>query len=977
MFIRKTTSVARVPAVSCTAGALIAAASALAWADPAENPPPAAEGTDVQEVLVTGSRIARPDYDATSPVVSVDAESITKGGTVNIENTLNQLPQFVQGQTQSTVGAVALPGRATLNLRGLGETRNLVLLDGRRLPLSSAFAVVDVNLIPPSILSGVETVSGGASAVYGSDAMSGVVNFKTREHFDGVQLNVRSGFSDAGGAGTLDGSLTGGFSVADDRGHMLLSAGYTRRNVLFGSQRDFYQLGVLSSFIGQGTYVPDALNLPQQAAVNTVFANYGAAAGSVLNSRSLGFNDNGTLFSQIGATNYQGPSTQFFSTTGGIVRQPVTYQEYVLNPLERKSFFGKFSYNATDTITPYVQFLYNRTEAEGQVGWSPTLFVVPVVPVTNPFIPADLRAILASRQNPNANFTLNERFMGFDTRKFPTTFTTAQYVAGVRGTLPFKDWSWDVYGSYDSTDMVETQNTSLLLSRMSALLFAADGGASICAGGFNPFGLQNELNVSAACRNYIQANTHDFTQLSQDVFEGTLTGSLFPLPAGNAKFSLTVGFRQNSYELNPDPSRENNDIIGTLSTAPAQGKVRVKEAAVEFLIPVLKDAPFAKNLDVNLGFRTSDYDITGRHETYKIDGLWRPVNALTFRGGYERAIRAPNIGELFSAAQAAQAQIGSPPGQGDPCDVRSTARTGANGAQVRGLCIATGVPSSIIDSYQYTTVAIGTLVSGSTLLTPEKADTLTGGLVFRPAFETPLFSDVSFSADYYDIDITNVIDLVSGVTAMNKCYNLDGSNSAYAADNTFCSLISRDATGGIRTVFTPYLNLGRKSTTGVDLQLDWKIPFGETAGSLDVNLLGTITNSYKVKLLPGNPTQEFSGTIDGTQNGGIPIPDWKSLLTVTYSLRNLDAGIRWHHLPSMDDVTSVTRPASPAAGVPSYDLFDVNLAYRLNDAFLVRGGVTNLFDKDPPIVGGTVGQTQPGTYDIIGRAYFMDVQINF
>jgi iron complex outermembrane recepter protein len=951
---------------------------ATAWGDQAEPPAtPAAAGEEVAQVLVTGSRIARPDYAATSPIVSVDAESITKSGTVNIENTLNQLPQFVQGQTQSTVGAVALPGRATLNLRGLGETRNLVLLDGRRLPLSSAFAVVDVNLIPTSILSGVETVSGGASAVYGSDAMSGVVNFKTRAFFEGVQASVRSGFSEGGGAGTLDVALTGGFSVSGDRGQMLLSAGYTDRNVLFGSDRDFYQLGVLSSFIGQGTFVPAATNLPLQSTVNTVFANYGVAPGTVLNSRSLGFNDNGTLFAQIGTNNYRGPTTELFSTTGGIVRQPVTYQEYVINPLERKSFFGKFSYNVTDRITPYVQFLYNRTEAKGQVGWSPTLFVVPTVPVTNPFIPADLAAILASRPQPAAPFTLNDRFMGFDTRKFPTTFTTAQTIAGVRGRLPLKDWSWDVYGSYDSTDMIETQDKALLLSRMSALLFAPDGGASLCAGGFNPFGLQNSMNLSAACRDFIQTDTHDFTQLSQNIVEAGLTGSLYELPAGNLKFSFTLGYRQNSYSLDPDPSREVKDIIGTLGTFPSQGKVRVQEAAVEFLVPVLKDAPFARALDVNLGFRTSDYDVSGRHETYKIDGLWQPVNALMFRGGYEKAIRAPNIGELFSAAQAAQAQIGSPPGQGDPCDVRSTARTGANGAQVRGLCLATGVPTAIIDSYQYTTVAIGTLISGSTALTPEEADTYTAGAVFRPAFETPLFSDMSLSADYYDIDIANVINVVSGVTAMNKCYNLDGTNSSYSPTDTFCQLISRDGTGGIRTVFTPYLNLGRLSTTGVDLQFDWKIPFGESAGSLNVNLLGNITNSYKVQLLEGSPVQDFSGTIDGTQNGGIPIPDWKTLLTLTYSLGPVDTGVRWRHLPSMDDVTAVTRPASPAAGVPSYDLFDLNLAYRMSDSLLMRAGVTNLLDKEPPIVGGTIGQTQPGTYDIIGRAFFMDAQINF
>jgi len=201
--------------------------------------------------------------------------------------------------------------------------------------------------------------------VYGSDAMSGVVNFKTRDHFEGIQLDVRSGISDRGDAKTADYGISSGFAISEGRGHVLLSAGYTDRDVLWGRDRDFYQLGVLSSFIGQGTYVPSPTNLPQQAIVNTVFGNYGVAPGAVLNSRSIGFNDNGTLFGQIGAINYQGPTTQFFSTTGANVRQPVTYQEFVVNPMERKSFFGKFDFDVTDSLIAYGQFLYNKTTATG------------------------------------------------------------------------------------------------------------------------------------------------------------------------------------------------------------------------------------------------------------------------------------------------------------------------------------------------------------------------------------------------------------------------------------------------------------------------------------------------------------------------------------------------------------------------------------------------------------------------------------
>ena len=213
--------------------------------------------------------------------------------------------------------------------------------------------------------------------MYGSDAMSGVVNFKSITDFEGLKLDVRSGMSEQGDGDTTDVGLTAGFKIAEDRGNVLFSIGYTDRDVLWGRDRDFYQLGVLSSFIGTGTYVPSPTNLPQQAVVNGVFGAYGVAPGAVLNSRSLGFNDNGTLFGQIGAINYQGPTTEYFSTMGGTVRQPVTYQEFVINPMKRKSFFGKFDFKVADSATAYGQFLYNKTTSTGQVGWSPTLFVVP------------------------------------------------------------------------------------------------------------------------------------------------------------------------------------------------------------------------------------------------------------------------------------------------------------------------------------------------------------------------------------------------------------------------------------------------------------------------------------------------------------------------------------------------------------------------------------------------------------------------
>lgn len=969
-------------ATSISGLALALATAAHAQTAPVATAPEAGQETTVETIIVTGSRIARRDYISSSPIATVGQDALAKSSAINIEATLNQMPQFVQGQTASSIGAVGGAGRASLNLRGLGESRNLVLLDGRRLPMSNAFGVVDVNIIPQSILEGVETISGGASAVYGSDAISGVVNFKSRRNFEGLIIDARYGNSFKSDARTTDFSITGGAATADDRGHALVSLGYSDRQVLWGNRRDFFSLGVLSSFIGQGTYVPSASNLPTQAALNTVFGGYGAAAGAVSPSRSLGFNDDGTLFSQIGATNYKGPTSGYFSTVGGTVRQPVAYQEFIVNPMTRRSAFGKFDYKVTDSIKAYAQAMYTESTVTGQVGWTPTLYAIPSIPVTNPFIPADLRTILASRPNPTAPFTLNQRFTAFDTREFIADFRVSQFLVGFTGELPWRGWTWDVYGSHDSMDLVETQDKAILLSKLNTLLAAADGGASICAGGYNPFGLAAAGSVSQACRNYVETRTHNYTKTSQDIVEASLQGKLFTLPAGDLQFSGTLGYRENSFDFQPDPSLISQDIIGTLATNPGGGATSVKEASIELLIPLLKDLPFVKALDLDVGYRTSDYNVSGRVGTYKADVTWKPVESLLLRGGYERAIRAPNIGELYSAATAAQAAIGSPPGQGDPCDVRSSARTGASAANVRTLCIATGVPGSIVDNYQYTTTSVGTLSSGSTDLTPEQADTYTAGVVWRSPFEHPLLSGLSASVDYYTIDISNVISVVSGVTAINKCYNLDGTNPTYAASNTYCQLISRDATGGVRTVATPYLNLGGLKTRGVDVQADWKVPlsaFGldDRWGRFDLNLVANFTDSYRVQLLPGSAWQEYAGTIDGTQGAGLPLPDWKLLTTLTYSVGPAELGVRWRHLPSMKDVTSVTRPTSPAPGVGAYDMVDLTGSLKIRDGLVLRAGISNVADKDPLQIAGTFGLTQPGTYDIVGRSYFLALQARF
>jgi outer membrane receptor protein involved in Fe transport len=940
----------------------------------------AAVGADskMQSVVVTGSKIARRDYSSPSPVVTTPKEVLQEGGAVTLESALNELPQFTPSGTDST-GGQGQGARATLDLRGLGDNRNLVLLDGRRLPLSSAFGQVDINILPPAIIDGVETISGGASAVYGSDAMSGVVNFKTLRKFEGLVLDVQYGNSQKHDAARKSPSLVAGTRFADGRGHLLFSVSYDEREGLPGANRPFFRQAVPSSYIGTSTYLPSANNLPSQAAVNSVFSSYGVAA-AVPRTNNLGFNDNGTLFSQTGAINYRGPVDNNYALIGGNVRMPVLYQSDLINGLRRENLFNKVEFRFTPDLTGYTQLLHTHSVAHTNSGGSLTQFGLganTTVPLTNPFIPNDLRTILASRPNASAPFLWNTRFVGIPAKQWDEAYSTDQIIVGLRGNIPYKDWTWDAYVEADRSVHDQTLYNAVLSSRVQELLNAPDGGRSVCAGGFNPFGIANSRSLSDACRNYLSTTAISKEELTQRMGEVSAQGSLFSLPAGDVQFATSANYRKNTYNYLPDSQLAAQNIEAVIASQRSSGKTAVKEVALELRVPLLQNVPFARTLALSPGARVSDYDLSGVTRTSKIELEWSPVQNVLVRGGLQHAIRAPNIGELFSAATGAQVQFGSPPNGGEPCDVRTAARSGANAASLRTLCMATGIPASVVDSYTFPTVATSTVSSGNPKLKPESASTKTLGLVLTPQFDNPLFSQVSASVDLYDIRIRDTISAVPAASALNKCYNLDGSNPAYSPANPFCQLISRDANGLLTQVAAPYLNLGLLKTSGMDMQLDWHFRLAALGlpaqwGAFGVNTAANILHSYQSQALPGDAIQEFKGTV-----GLVIRPSWQSTTTFRYELGSGSASLRWRHIPAMKDITSVTRPASPTDGVAKYDMFDLTLHYALNKNIELRGGVNNLFNRDPALVPGNQNLTLASTYDIIGRAYFVGMRTRF
>lgn len=951
--------------------AAVALATPAAWAQ-SSSPSPAL--TNLQEVVVTGSLIRSPNYVAASPIVTVSSAALKASGHVSLEGSLDQLPQF-----QPTSGAFSGNGIAELNMYGLGANRNLVLLDGHRLPPADAFGDVDLNLIPQSIVSNVQTITGGASAVYGSDAMSGVVNIITLKNFDGIRADVQYGNSFKSDYRTVTASLDIGSAFDGGRGHVLVSMAYTSMPDLPGYRRSYFTDKIPSSYIGQGTFVPSAANLPNPSTVSAIFAGYGITQ-RISPSSPLGFNDDGTLFAETGALNYKGPTTGAYMISGGNVRMPVGQQYIIGRPLDRKSAFAKYTFQLSPHVQAYGHVLYVSSEIEYSSGYSLTQFNVPTIPVTNPDIPGDLATILASRPDPAAPFTWNARYVDFGQRVNDNTTAISSFLEGLRGDFGGGDWTWDAYASYDTTDILQQNLNAVIEPQVQNLLNAPDGGASLCAGGFDPFGLANAMHISPECRNYMTATVSSHEKLTQFMAQAQAQGSLFRLPAGDVQLALLADYRRNTYSFQPDEELALGNVEAVVGSSAESGAVGVKEAATELNVPLLHDLPLVHSLEVDGGYRWSDYDTSGSTSTYDGEIKWRTVPSLMVRGGYQHAIRAPNVGELYSAPTGGQAGFGTPPQGGDPCDVRSPNRSGASGASLAALCEATGVPASIIGSYIFPTTAAATVTTGNTSLTPETAETYNIGFVYTSKLSAPWLSHLSASVDYYNIRIDNVISTIPGTSVLDNCYNLDGFNPSYSVDNPYCQLIHREAsTGQIDAIHTPYENLGMLSTDGIDVELDWNAALADLGLHMlpgRVLLQSNIgwSQSYKVESLKSSPTLNYIGTIDSSS--GDIYPRLRALTTLGYSVGDVTASLRWHYIGAMSNISVVRNPSHVIPGVPAYSLFDLVGTYDSGKRWRLRAGITNLFNRAaPPVPGETVG-VDPAVYDVVGRSYYVGATVD-
>lgn len=984
---------------SCAIGALLAGA-AQAQTTEAE--------VAVEEVVVTGSRIARPDYVANSPIVSVGQAAIENTGQVTVEKSLSQMPQFSGSFGQGNTGSTSTGlngGQSYASLRGLGAKRTLILLDGRRLQPSNPDGSVDLNTIPEALIDNVEVITGGASTAYGSDATAGVVNFRLKRNFEGIVLDSQYGITEKGDGESFKIAMTAGARFDEGKGSAVISVDYTNRDIALQSARDYYVFRTSTpglSTIPQGTVLFGA-NLPTLASVNNVFVGQygtralsGNAAGRYTG--QIGFNTDQTLFSTAGVPvlNFRDPETDqayIVNSNASGTQQQVNFGyngASMQSDLDRYSVFGKIDYELSDNLRMFTQFSFTDYESTGIS--NPTLasnVYGLTVPVSNPYISTDFRNILASRPNPNAGFTFYKAFDILGPRIQKYSYTVYQLTSGLSGDVGFKDWTWDGYASFSRAKFDNEQFGGASASAVARLLNSPTGGTEYCAGGFNPFG---NLTPSGDCIRYISRRTLNQNTLEQRTVEASVQGGAFELPAGEVRFAIGADYRSNEYTFTPDTQLNQpdgtSDVLGYSVLRNAGGAVDTYELFGEVLVPILKDLPFIQEFSTNLGYRFSDYSSVGAISTYKADFDWKVVDNVRLRGGYNRAVRAPSVGELFAPISTGSVTVGTagPTNtDGDPCDVRSSFRRGASGAQVTALCLAQGVPANIIDSYQLGTAQVFALTGGNPDLQEETADTFSFGAVIQSPFESPLFSRMSASIDWYSIKVKDAVGQLPIKNAFQFCFNAGGSNPTYDPNNYYCQLLTRNPASGVPlNPVQPLLNLGQFETSGIDVQFDWTVDLmdaglGENAGSLAVNVAVGWLESFKVQNLPGAATYDYAGTW-GTAvetSAGQAHPEWKSVTNLTYTNGPASVGLRWRYISEMENSARVVTATSTTRGVKAYHAFDLNGRVKLPWETDLRFGVNNLFDNPPPQTGDIEGTYDAQNYDVMGRSYYVGVRKRF
>ncbi|MFC6197326.1 TonB-dependent receptor domain-containing protein [Ponticaulis profundi] len=903
-----------------------------------------------QTVQVTGSRIVKQDFVANSPIATVSSETFELTGTVNTEDVLNTLPQAVPGfdRTSNNPGG----GYATANLRGIGSNRTLVLVDGKRFVPTTAGGVVDLNNIPPALVERVEVITGGASAVYGSDAVAGVVNFILKDDFEGLEANI--GYESTleyGDAQYWNADLTMGANFADGRGNVTMNLGYTNREAVFQGQRDF------STFaLGDGA---DGLEPGGSS---------GVPAGHLFD--SFTFSDGSTgqaIFTDGGGIR---PWVNAGANSDRYNYAPVNYLQL---PQERFNTTTVARYEITPEIEAYARFTGAFNQVPQQLAPTPA-FTTITIGTDNPFLTPEAAAVLAQIDGAYGDPVdgmvmpyLGRRMLETGARASNDDFFAFQFQAGLRGEFG-PGIGYDVFfqtgRTQDNNDLTGDISLSRFLQGVDATT-DADGNI-VCrdqSGGCVPVNIFGTNAISDEAADYISAGLSSKSEYNQTIFGASINGdtsSYFTLPGGGIGWAVGFEYREESYDFRPDDNLGTGNLLGFNSAPPLSGGFDVYDFFGEVYVPILEDAPFADILALEGAYRISDYSTSGQTETYKIGGEWAPVEDVRFRVLYNTAVRAPNISELFSAVS-----NGFPPAT-DPC----SASQDPEGEGIAALCTATGVPN--VGTYEQRNSQIEGLFGGNPDLQPEEAETLTAGVVWTPSY----IPGLSASVDYYSIEIEDYITSLAGGVGgiLGQCY-LPANNPTQDPNNAFCQAVNRSALGE-PLVSANLANAGSLETSGVDVAVSYETEFDAIPGTFGLSYAALFLDKWDFYAYEGADPVECAGNF-GLVFCDDPIAKYKHNATLSWANGPFTAQFRWEHLNGVDDDDPETDYI--VESLDAYDLFGLSGSWDINDNVKWTLGVDNLFDEEPPIIGDNQEQanTYPATYDPFGRTIYTSVKLRF
>jgi iron complex outermembrane recepter protein len=1119
----------------------------------------------LEEVVVTGSRIVRRDYTSNSPIVTIEADQFEAQHGLNFEAFLNQLPNYnpaaspttTQGDVQIT--PVNSVGIASISLRGFGPNRSLVLIDGKRAVPINSLMVTDINGIPSALIERVETITGGASAVYGADAVGGVTNFILRDNFEGFEIDAQYGATQEGGGEETRISAVFGANFDDGRGNIAMGVEAYNREAALEIDRDIYTDRYADPYAPgtfaflQGTSHYNCLfNCPDPAAVEGVFGSpnvFSPISGNFF--RQFDFNPDGSVFvanSTAGLQKFTGsehwtffPARIFDASVPGNTQVIDGWkwhnsQALVLAPQERYSFFASGKYDVTDNVRFFTRATLAESETrtllfgtnaifgwEGLVPYDPATDS-PINPALNYQDPAVVAAAIADPMNPayaNPGFIptgapgaqhpvpvelaalLNSRAGPGDwmpgwnpDRSLPprstvNTNTMWHIEAGLEFGLP-GNWTGEFYLAHGQSSTYNNAEGNLSLTRYRELIRQPDygrnaaisgntggqspgfGAADItCTSGFYDTFFGGDAPLSQDCFNAVNAHLQTRAQNIQDIVELNFQGPIADLPAGEVRMAAGYQRRENSSTFVPDilqsTSSFTDQVIGVYPTGYMDASTSVDDFYVEFLVPLIADRPGVQVFELELGARASNYEHTDNENTYKALINWGVNDWVRFRGGFNRATRAPNLGELFLATQEVFTIGGN--NFGDPCGLRSTAPFGAGGTgpdpvlapgeeqpqlaagqtlegatSARLICEAMMGPTAANQFYNVANAGQGGGAAfnwvnqqGNPNLLSETADSWTFGFVMNSPFERPWLRGTTLSLDYYRVEIEDAIMLFSVDFANFRCYGAslvtDPAEAAVRAASPECQLVPRNqALGGPLTTAISYDNQATIKTAGADIALNWLMQFNDVGwnipGGIGVNLQATWLDYYRTKQSPADFDVEtdwkgsLGPNLSGTNAGAY---DYRLFSTLSYFADNWSVNLRWRYLPSVWTAAYASQQAiidnneRVAAGgdgillsytptteikTDSYSIFDLTFNYNVNDAFRVRGGITNLLNEDPvnvgstrgvpvgtdltAVCGGAAGCVQPtgyslpstggfngGYYDTIGRRFFLGFDFRF